>query len=156
MQYHLSIISRDRIELILDGSKTIFYWSDPKRVRPYGKVNTDDIIYIQATEKTGGKVRGKFTASKVETFDNLTPATIGYIFATYGQQMFGSRFSDSDFVNQELERWRDSKYATLIHITKPCRFPNPQTRPFDKPGPRTTWMVLDQCQVQTMRELEGC
>ena len=112
MQYHLSIISCDRIELILDGSKTIFYWSDPKRVRPYGKVNTDDIIYIQATKKTGGKVRGKFTASKVETFDNLTPATIDNIFERYGQQMFGSRFSDSDFVNKELDRWRDSKYAT--------------------------------------------
>lgn len=156
MQYHLSIIFRDWIELILDGNKTIFYWFQSKRYAPYRRVDIGDIIYIQATENTGGKVRGKFTASKVETFDNLTPATIDYILATYGQQMFGRRFSDSDFVNEELNRWRDSKYATLIHITKPCRFPNPQTRPFDKPAPRTTWMVLDQCQVQTMRELEGC
>lgn len=156
MQYHLSIISRDRIELILNGSKTIFYWFQSKRYAPYCRVDIGDIIYIQATENTGGKVRGKFTASKVETFDNLTPATIDHIFATYGQQMFGTLFSDSDFVNEELNRRRDSKYATLIHIRKPCRFPNPQTRPFDKPGPRTTWMVLNQCQVQTMRELEGC
>ena len=154
MQYHLSIIHRNRIEFILDGSKTIFYWFTRDRRPPYNTANKGDIIYIQATENTGGKVRGKFTVSEVETFDNLTPATVDNIFETYGQQMFGGHFSDSDFVNKDLERGRNSKYATLIHITKTCRFSNPKTRPFDKAYDRQTWMILDEYQVQAMRELD--
>ena len=156
MQYHLSIIDLNRIESILDGSKTIFYWFTKDRRAPYGRVNTGDIIYIQALEATGGKVRGKFTASNVEPFDNLTPAMIDDIYANYGQQMFGRCFSDPDFVRNDLNRLRNSKYGTFIHITQPCRFPNPQIRPFDKQSPRTTWIVLNDCQVIAMRNLEEC
>ena len=155
MQHHLTILLPDWIELILDGSKTIGCWFTQIRCAPYGKVNKGDIIYMR--ENKGRRlVHGIFTASEVETFDTITLVEKDDIYANYGQQIFGRRFVEkSDLVTEELKKWHISKYATLIHITKLYPFPNPKPLPFQKSDGRS-WVVLDKCQVQELRKVEGC
>ncbi len=154
MQHHLAIVSPVWIELILDGSKTILYWLHKKRrSAPYGKVNKGDIIYMK--ENKGRLVHGIFTASEVETFDTITSVEKNDIYEKYGQQMFGRRFSDPEFVNTEWNEKCDSKHATLIHITRPYPFPNPKPLSFKK-SDGNAWVVLDKYQVQELRKVKRC
>ena len=146
MQYHLAILLPCRIELILDGRKTIGSWFTKIRCAPYGKVNKGDIIYMK---ESGGLVEGMFTVFEVETFDVITSVEVLDIYANYGQQIFGMRhFSEewdelykSGSLAKELKDWDNSKYATLIHITNPITFTEPV--PFPKRDQRS-WLLLDE------------
>ena len=146
MQHHLAILLSQRIELILDGRKTIGSWFTKTRRAPYGKVNKDDIIYMK---ESGGPVKGMFTVFEVETLDTITSVDVLDIYANYGQQIFGIRhFSEewdelykSGSLAEELKDWNNSKYATLIHITDPIAFAEPF--PFPKRDQRS-WVLLDK------------
>ena len=152
MQHHLAILFPQRIELILDGRKTIGSWFTKTRRAPYGKVNKDDIIYMK---ESGGPVKGQFTVVEVETFDTITPVKVLDIYANYGQQIFGIRhFSEewdelykSGALVEELKDWNNSKYATLIHITDVIPFPKPIS--FPKRDQRS-WVLLDEPLKQTL------
>lgn len=145
MQHHLAVLLPQRIELILDGRKTIGSWFTKTRRAPYGKVNKGDIVYMK---ESGGLVKGQFTVAKVETFDTITSVDVLDIYANYGEEIFGIRhFSEewdecykSGLLAEELKDWNNSKYATLIHITDLIPFEKPF--PFPKRDQRS-WVVLD-------------
>lgn len=154
MQHHLAILLPQRIELILDGRKTIGSWFTKTRRAPYGKVNKDDIVYMK---ESGGLVKGQFTVAKVKTFDTITSVDVLDIYANYGQQIFGIRhFSEewdecykSGLLAEELKDWNNSKYATLIHITDLIPFPKPFR--FPKRDQRS-WVLLDAPLKQSLTD----
>ena len=152
MQHHLAVLLPQRIELILDGHKTIGSWFTKTRRAPYGKVNKGDIVYMK---ESGGLVKGQFTVAKVETFDTITSVDVLDIYANYGEEIFGIlHFSEewdecykSGLLAEELKDWNNSKYATLIHITDLIPFAKPF--PFPKRDQRS-WLLLDAPLTQTV------
>ena len=160
MQYHIAILSPDWIELILDGSKTIGCWFTKKRCVPYGKVNRGDIVYMKETGgSVKGLVKGRFTVSAVETFDDITVDVWIDIYASCGHQIFGKShfakkgdaFYKPELLPDELKKWNEKKYATLIYIREPVPVAKPF--PFEKPkgtGQGDAWVVCSLLSSQSL------
>ncbi len=140
MQHHLGIFTQPLLDLILMGRKTIDSRFSKIRCAPYLKVNTGDLVYLK---ESGGYVKGQFTASKVETYTDLTPELLHDICRSYHRQIFVNTHYQ-DF----WEKWTVSKYATLIHIENVIAYQNPFS--IQKKDARA-WVVLDQphrCQLK--------
>lgn len=133
MQYHLAIFTQPWLDLILDGQKTIDSRLTKVRCTPHGKINVGDIIYLK---ERVGYVKGEFTASKVETYEDLTPEMLQDLYSRYHKEIF---------VGLELqgfrEKWLTSKYATFIHVSNVHSYENPF--PFPKKD-RRAWILLNK------------
>lgn len=133
MQHHLAIFTQPWLDLILDGKKTIDSRLSKVRCAPYRKINAGDVVYMK---ESVGFVKGEFTVSKVETYEDLTPDTLQDIYSRYHREIF------VDLGLQGFrEKWLTSKYATLLHITDVHTYENPI--PFSKKD-RRAWMLLDE------------
>ena len=133
MQHHLAIFTQPWLDLILDGRKTIESRLTKVRCAPYGKIGAGDIVYMK---ESVGFVKGQFVASKIETYEDLTPETLRYINSHYHNEIFVDLGSEGF-----REKWTVAKYATLIHITNVRTYENPF--PFTKKD-RRAWMLLDK------------
>ncbi len=133
MQHHLAIFTQPWLDLILDGRKTIDSRLSKVRCAPHGKISAGDVVYMK---ESGGFVKGQFIASKVDTYENLTPEILRNINAQYRQEIF------VDLGFQGLrDKWSDSKYATLIHVSNVITYQKPF--PYPRKG-RTAWILLDK------------
>lgn len=137
MNYHLAILSKGWIDLILQGSKTIESRFTKIRCAPFRKVSNGDIVYMK---KSGGLVKGMFRVAEVETFEDLTEKQIKridgdaeYVTKIFGQTVYTWRYR---------YKWRDAKHATLIHIRDFVKFDEPYSLPFKKRDQRA-WVVLE-------------
>ena len=143
MNYHLAILSKEWIELILDGSKTIESRFSKIRCAPFGKVHAGDIVYLK---ESGGLVKGMFKVAEVEVFENLSFREIRNIFKKYGEAIFVRLFpADMEASQTSLlppDNWRTANYATLIHIASPVKFESP-FQIVKRRGDAHAWKVLD-------------
>ena len=135
-QYHLAVLTLGWIDLILDGKKTIESRFTKVRCAPYGKVFEGDTVYLK---ESGGPVKGEFRVAKVETFSDLTLETINEIDARYHNAILVDPLFAAHW-----DKWKVSKYATLIHVADPVRYENPF--PFPKKDGRA-WVVLEKSLV---------
>ena len=136
MKHHLAILSQGRIELILDGSKTIESRFTKVRCAPFGKVHEGDIVYMK---ESGGLIKGMFCVAEVETYEDLTDGQICDLFyKEYREQIFSSL---SASMHRPPEKWLTANHATLIHISDPVNFDG-FPLPFPKRDQRA-WVVLD-------------
>lgn len=133
MQHHLAIFTQPWLDLILEGRKTIDSRLSKVRCAPYGKISGGDIIYMK---ESGGLVKGQFIASKVDTYEDLTPDILRNINTQYHQEIF----VDLGFQGLK-DKWSNSKYATLIHISNVTTYQKPF--PFPRIG-RTAWILLEK------------
>ena len=133
MQHHLAIFTQPWLDLILDGKKTIDSRLAKVRCIPHGKINAGDVVYMK---ESVGHVKGEFTVSKVETYEDLTPEMLQEIYSSYHREIF------VDLGLQEFrQKWLTSKYATLIHVTDVRTYKNPF--PFPKKD-RRAWLLLEK------------
>ena len=136
MQHHLAIFTQPWLDLILDGSKTIDSRLTKVRCAPYGKISEGDVVYMK---ESVGLVKGQFTASKIETYEDLTPEILHNINSQYHSEIF----VDLGFEGFKA-KWGTARYATLIHITNVRTYKNPF--PFPKRD-RRAWILLDKSLV---------
>jgi len=137
MQHHLAIFTQPWLDLILDGRKTIDSRLSKVRCAPNGKISAGDVVYMK---ESGGFVKGQFIASKVDTYEDLTPEILRNINTQYHQEIF------VDLGFQGLrDKWSDSKYATLIHVSNVITYQKPF--PYPRKG-RTAWILLDRPIIQ--------
>lgn len=133
MQHHLAVFTQPWLDLILDGKKTIDSRLSKVRCIPHGKVNAGDVVYMK---ESVGLVKGEFTVSEVETYEDLTPEVLQNIHSRYHREIF------ADLGLQGFrDKWVTSKYATLIHVTKVFAYETPF--PFPKRD-RRAWLLLDK------------
>lgn len=133
MQHHLAIFTQPWLDLILVGKKTIDSRLAKVRCAPYGRINDGDVVYMK---ESAGPIKGQFTVSKVETFEDLTQEILRNINEHYHQEIFVNlRFQKFS------EKWFTSKYATLIHVDNVIAYRKPFYYP--RKG-RTAWIFLDK------------
>ena len=140
MNYHLAILAKGWIELILDGKKTIESRFSQNRSAPFGKVDEGDIVYMK---ESAGPVKGMFRVAEVETFENMRQHDKCSIFVKYRSQIFCMDYPPHAASYCPPDEWQVSKHATLIHITGVVAFEEPYPLPFRKRDQRA-WVVLKQ------------
>ena len=129
-KYHLATLASGWIERIFDGSKTIESRFSETRCLPFRKVDTGDVVYMR---ESNGLVKGMFTVSKVETFENLTKRQVLDIKTNYAEAILGFPRESEEWLRWRIsgvlgaiwEKWLAAKQATLIHISDPIAFNAP-------------------------------
>lgn len=112
MTKHLAIYdSRELIDKVFRGEKTVEARFSKDRFPPYEKVKKGDIIFIKLS---GGKVVGKVGVDNVLFYDNLDGEKIGRLRKEYGQEMgVGDDF---------WKRYAHAKFASIIFLKNPERY----------------------------------
>lgn len=127
---HLAVFIGDYIEKILRGEKTMEGRFSRGKIAPYITVRKGDEIFLK---ESGGLVVGRAFADNVLYYENLHPEAIGKIRKEYNQELCAS----DEFWQAKAQ----TKYATLIFLTKPERFLAP-LRIYKRD--RRPWVVLDK------------
>ncbi|MEO0474818.1 MAG: hypothetical protein AAF085_02445 [Planctomycetota bacterium] len=127
---HVAILKPGYIKAILDGRKTIESRMTKTKQPPYGQVESGERIYLKAS---GGPFMATAIAGEVNSFSALAPDSIQQIRDKHGEQIGG----DDAYWDMK----RDSKYATLIELTKvePIQIGPPYKVAYMK-----AWYVLDE------------
>lgn len=104
-QIHLAIMIEPYFARIMSGSKTIESRFAQKRIAPYDRVNSGDIIVLK---KSGGAVTGVFEAGYVINRNISNQSDIADIRGKYGLHL-----------SVEENFWqakKDSRFVTIIEI----------------------------------------
>lgn len=110
MKKHLAIFSKDAIEQIFNGKKTIETRFSQKRVLPFGKVEVGDLIYIKPP---GEDIVGSFKAKKIVSYEGLDKEDWKQIKQLFGEKLsFGNKKADIEFFNKHS----NARFGTLIYI----------------------------------------
>lgn len=131
---HLAIFTEETIRDIFRGEKTIDVRFSLKRIPPFKKVESGDLIYVK---KSGGKIVGQFKVKRVVFFDNLSAALFNKIRRDYQREIKADRY----FWHNHAE----AKYGTLIFISEvqgvlfPIQIEKRDRRP---------WVVLDTLKIK--------
>jgi len=124
---HLAILNQPYLDLILQGKKRIESRFTKVRCAPYGKIGKGDTVLLK---KSGGKVFGEFTVSRVMTFD-LKEGEVMRIKEKYNRLIC----AEEDFWKMK----EDSKYAVLIWISNLVVYDKPVDY---KKKDRRTWIFV--------------
>lgn len=129
---HLAIFIPPFLDLILEGRKTIEGRFSKVRCAPFGVVQEGDVVLMK---DSGGLVRGEFTVAKVESFSNLSHATL---------KDLEHRCSTALCTEADPLYWKRRslcKYATLMYVANPLHY----IKPFPYPKKdRRGWVVLGE------------
>lgn len=128
MAKHLGIFTKNNIEKIFSGKKTIDGRFSKIRISPYCDVAVGDTVYIK---EPGEGVVGQFVVSKVIYFDHPDRKDLAELKNSYGKPMM----VDDKF----WSRLEKINYASLIFIKNVTKFLVPPT--FDKKDSRG-WMRI--------------
>jgi predicted transcriptional regulator len=131
-QKHVAIFLPPFLDLILEGTKTMESRFSRIRCAPYGQVQADDVVLMK---RSGGLVEGEFTVAQVESYRDLTDTCLRTLADRYGKALC----ADADAHFWEVRR--GSRYATLLSVAYPTRYPHPF--PYQKRD-RRGWIVLNE------------
>lgn len=135
MKKHLAIFSKQAINRIFDGHKTVESRFSQSRIPPFGQINVGDIVYIKPP---GEEIVGQFTVSKVISFENLDIEDWAQIINPYKDKLsFGSDESDKKFFDSK----KTSHFGTVIFMDQIEKFLTPPIR--IKKKDLRGWVVLD-------------
>ena len=109
---HIAVFDKETIQKIFTGRKTLEIRLSQKKVVPFEKVSAGDDVFIK---ESGGPVRGKFRAGKVEFFRNFDKKGLLRLKSTFGDKLA----VDSGFWQKRMK----SRFATLISIKSTEKFP---------------------------------
>lgn len=87
MNYHLVILKKPYLEMILSGEKTIESRLTRARTHAFGRVHAGDKLFLKVS---AGPVCATATAAEVKYYPTLTPAGIAQIKRRYGKAIGGS------------------------------------------------------------------
>jgi ASC-1-like (ASCH) protein len=85
--FHLVILKRPYLDLILEGKKTVESRFLKVRKEPLGKVSVGDVLFLK---ESSGPVCGRATVAAVKFFEDLSPEKIKKIKAQYNHLIGGS------------------------------------------------------------------
>lgn len=136
IQFHLAILTKNWIDPILSGEKTIESRFSKVRCAPYGKVKIGDKIFLK---ESGGLVKGSCIVDNVKTYAFRSESEIHHIYREKGQAIFAGEY---DPQQPPPEKWLTAKYATLIYITDPIPYLD-GAFPYKKKDQRA-WVLLDE------------
>ena len=131
---HLGIFTDNTIKDIFSGKKTIDSRFSLKRIPPFARVSSGDLVYIK---KSGGKILGQFKVKGVIFFDNLNEELFTKIKKDYNKHIKADKY----FWNDHSE----SKYGTLMFISEvqPVLFPI-----YIEKKDRRPWVVLTDLKIK--------
>lgn len=86
MNYHLVILKKPYLDMILSGRKTIESRLTKGRTAAFGRVEAGDKLFLKAS---GGPVCATATAADVEYYPHLTPETVVQIRRQHGAEIGG-------------------------------------------------------------------
>lgn len=134
MKKHLAIFTKDAIERIFAGLKTVEIRFSQKRIPPFGIANIGDLVYIKPP---GQEIVGQFLIKKVISFEGLGKEEWQMFKQNYGQKLsFGSQTKMQEF----FEKRKLAKFATLIFMDQVEQF---ITSPIKiKKSDLRGWMIL--------------
>lgn len=134
MKTHLAIFTKEYLNRILTGQKTVETRFSQKKIPPFGQVQVGDYVYMKLS---GEDIKGRFKVKKVIYFENLDPKDWDLIETHYlGVTSSGDKSTDIQFLSKK----ETAKYGTLIFIgnveqfiTPPITIPKKDLR---------SWVVL--------------
>lgn len=86
INYHLVILKKPYLDLILEGKKTIELRLLRTNKEPFAKVKPGDCLFLK---QSSGPVCGQAVVSAVKFFDKLTPEKIFVLKRQYNNQILG-------------------------------------------------------------------
>ncbi len=106
MNYHLVILKKPYLDLILSGHKTIESRLTKAKTHAFGRVFPGDKLFLKIS---AGPVCATATAAEVKYYPSLTPADIAEIKRRYGQDIGGT--------DALWERMMDRTCGFLVWLT---------------------------------------
>jgi hypothetical protein len=103
--YHLVILKKAYLDMILEGRKRIELRLYKSRHPAFGRVFAGDKLFLKVSS---GPVCATATVEKVKTFENLTPGRIRDLKQQYNHEIIGGH-----------EHWQskmDCKYCLLVWL----------------------------------------
>ena len=127
---HVAILKPGYIDAILDGRKTIESRLTKTMQPPHGKIMEGERLFLKAS---GGPFMATAIAGGVLSFTDLDPVAVQQLREQYDEPICGD--------DAYWDTKRDSKYATLIELTKvePIAVGPPYKVAYMK-----AWYVLDE------------
>jgi hypothetical protein len=104
---HLAVFNEPFLALIFKGEKKIESRFSINKVRPYDKIEKNDIVILKSS---GGPVTGFFIAGNVSFFSNLNDIKLDEIRRKYGKQIC------ADYDPNFWDNRSSTNYATLIEV----------------------------------------
>ena len=132
LKQHVAIFSPPFLDLILEGRKTIEGRFSRVRCAPFNSIYEGDTVLMK---ESGGPIRGSFLVARVETFDNLNSEKLMDLEIIYGARLC------AEVDPQYWQKRSDTRYATLLHVSKIRRFDQPFSFPKKD---RRGWVILDK------------
>lgn len=84
--YHLAILKKPYLDLILEGRKTVESRFLKTRKEPFGQVRAGDVLFLK---ESSGPVCGKAVVSAVKSYENLMPARMDELKRRYNYLICG-------------------------------------------------------------------
>ncbi len=131
MNYHLVILKKQYLDLILDGRKSVESRFTKTRCAPFGQISIGDKLFLK---QSSGAVCAAAVVQAVEQFENLSPRKISQL-----KQKYNSLICGGDEYWQEK---RDCGFGILVWLkdVKPI-----EPVRIDKKDWRA-WVVLTEAQ----------
>lgn len=105
INYHLVILKRPYLNLILEGRKKIELRLTKSKIHGFGRIFTGDILFLK---ESAGPVRATASVEAVKNYENLTPEKILEIKQQYNHQIGGP---DEHWLGK-----MDCKFAFLVWL----------------------------------------
>ena len=86
MNYHLVILKKVYLDLILDGRKSVESRFTKTRCAPFGRISIGDKLFLK---QSSGAVCARATVSKVKEFTNLTEEKVNKLKKQYNHLICG-------------------------------------------------------------------
>lgn len=131
MARHLAIFSsRDSIEKILKGEKSVEVRFALEKIVPYQKIQKGDLILLKLS---GGKIYGEAIVDNVLFYEDLTPEMVGKLRKEY--------YEEAGMEDEFWQRSGSKRFVSVVFLTKPKRFLAPlQYKKRDQRG----WAILER------------
>jgi hypothetical protein len=136
MKKHLAILTRQAIKAVIAGDKTVEIRFSKKKISPFSEVSMNDIVYMKPP---GEELTGQFEVKKVISLEGIEEADWVWIKDQFtGKMSLGSPAEAKNYYKLH----QDSKYATIMFITKVEQFITPPIKIIKRD--LRGWLVIDE------------
>ena len=97
----------NELDLLISGQKSMILRGATGRKMPYGRVNTDDVLYF-INNNAEGKVRAKALVNSVFNSEKMTPAE--------STQLVENNQGKLQLSPQQFKKWAGKRYLILIKV----------------------------------------
>jgi len=118
--YNTKIFSKNYIEMMLNGEKTIDIKLSTQKIAPYEKLHKNDWIYLK---ESGGPVVGRVQVAEVENID-LEMKEPQHLFNILSKIIKEVGLKDESHAKNMYEKKKHCRYVCLFKLKNPQRIQN--------------------------------